>query len=193
MSGKSVAEIVGGAVFLVIGAAAIFHPASAFRTILIIAGILIIVYGVFQIAGWSKRKNIDFLSPADLVSGVISLVIGILFVFSLKFRNAVSDIYAVIMGISVAVGGIALFISGVSDLKQISGAGKAEFVKFRKNSVIKVILGIVFAAIGILIIAKPESLIKIIGYFIGILILSGGIALIADGVSKRNEDKDVVE
>lgn len=108
--------VVLGIIALIAGFFAIFHPGVAIKALTWILGIWLIVRGLFELFGAFTNNHV---MPRWLlvVSGALSLLIGILFVAN-PGASAVG--IAVLLGVSALVWGVVLIAVGLSVRRDLS-------------------------------------------------------------------------
>lgn len=74
--------LVGGILLVVAGILVMSYPDRSFRTFVFLFGILSIMQGILWISAYSRFRNLFDLSWVTILSGIIDIIIGILFLAS---------------------------------------------------------------------------------------------------------------
>lgn len=112
--GKSKNDVSSAALMLVLGILLLIAPKSLMATFIRIAGILALVYGIYEIIFFVKAQNKNYLA---LILGAFSVIVGFI---ALGNPNGILDAVPLIMGIAILVSGIQkLFIAPVAAIPDL--------------------------------------------------------------------------
>lgn len=153
-----------GVLLILFGIVFIISPQGTFETIVLTAGIILIVYSILRIIGIIVSKNP--LASYSIGSSVISLIFGI--IIASNTENAVKVIPMLL--------GLWLFITGLSTL--IFAIKVTKDTKSLISPITRTILGVISFTL-------PVIHIVTIGLFIGIILILSGINTITN---TKNEE-----
>ena len=164
-----------GVALIVVGAAVVSEPEMTFlatNLVVQVLGVLLVLGGIFQVAGsfWARRWRGFFL---QLLSGVFYLVVG---VFMIGKTDEAAAAFTLVVACALLVGGVLRILLSV--LLRFDGWGWVLL-----NGVISVLLG---AAIWR---HWPDSGEWVIGLFVGIEMLFGGLTWVMLALRVRSEPK----
>ena len=155
---KEIKGIFVSLLLIVLSVFLIMKPEEIIKTLIQVMGIIILLCGVIDFAGYFKMSEEEKLFNYGIMKGVLELCIGILFIF--KFETLV-DIFSIIIGLIIIF--INLFKLQLSlNLKQVENT----------NWFVGVIISTISLILGIVIILDPFGTTKILvitsGAIIGI-------------------------
>lgn len=160
--------LLNGIFLLIFGLLAVFNPGLTLKLILFYMGILLLVSGVFFIAGAIYRKGRQPTWGGWLVTGVIDLVMGLLFVF---YTELVLQVIVIIFGLWIVVIGLFQVITYINLKDNLP------------NKYFHLITGILALLFGVLLIINPFEGGNFLTILVGIssLVFGGIITMIALG------------
>ncbi|HTP14627.1 MAG TPA: DUF308 domain-containing protein [Streptosporangiaceae bacterium] len=168
LAGAWQATIFLGALTLILGLVVTFHPTGSLNVIAVLLGILLIISGIFHL--------IRVFDPREThrvwlgIAGLLFVVIGVILIRHLHLTVALIGLF---IGITWIVQGLAALIGGISGGVR---EGKAWWIAF----------GIVSIIAGIVVVAAPESSVKVLAVLIGIWFVVMGIFEMIGGFMLRS-------
>jgi len=168
LAGAWQATIFLGALTLILGLVVTFHPTGSLNVIAVLLGILLIISGIFHL--------IRVFDPQEThrvwlgIAGLLFVVIGVILIRHLHLTVALIGLF---IGITWIVQGLAALIGGISGGVR---EGKAWWIAF----------GIVSIIAGIVVVAAPESSVKVLAVLIGIWFVVMGIFEMIGGFMLRS-------
>ena len=164
-----------GVALIVIGAAVVSEPEMTFiatNLVVQLLGVLLVLGGIFQVAGsfWARQWRGFFV---HLLSGVIYLVVGVLMIGK---TDEAAAAFTLVVACALLVGGVLRIVLSV--LQRFDGWGWVLL-----NGVVSLVLG---AAIWR---HWPDSGEWVIGLFVGIEMLFGGLSWVMLALRVRTEPK----
>lgn len=163
---ENISKYLPSILLIVLGVAFIIFSNSITTYIVTIFGIYLIILGankLYQDHSYNKGNSSSLYS----LPGVTILVLGIL---TIVFSSSLAAIFLILIGVYVLCSGI---MSSILAYKMLNKS---------KESIAKLIFGIIETAIGIILIFKPGGTISFINIIIGIYLIYKGIILI---INKR--------
>ncbi len=154
VSVASILTAIAGLVLLIM-------PSLTNKIIVYGIGIVMLLYGLFRMFRYMKREASEAMIEHDLSIGLICIVTGL---FMLVYSEIVISILPFLFGLFLIYGG-ARSIQTAFDIKRFHG----------NNWHIHLIIGIVFAVIGIIAIRDPFGTAQMLTRFIGLGLLVEGI------------------
>ena len=155
-----------GAILIVFGLIFIVYAESAFGTIVLIAGIVIIAFSVSRLI--ISLKSNELLSNLSIMPSILGIIFGLVLIGNTK--KSVETV-TLLIGIWLLIGGISKLLILIK-----SATNRKELYK----PIFKIIIGaIAFIA--------PVLITEAIGYVIGIILILSGIATFID----KEEEKIV--
>lgn len=85
-----------GIIYALIGLLIITYPKVTASLLIFLIGLFITILGIIQLSAWFKMREILPASPLALFTGIISILVGVLFLFN-PFEGAV--LATIIMGV----------------------------------------------------------------------------------------------
>ncbi len=85
-----------GLLYAIIGLLIVSYPKVTASLLIFLIGMFITILGIIQLSAWFKMKEVMPASPLALFTGIISILVGILFLFN-PFKGAL--LATLIMGI----------------------------------------------------------------------------------------------
>lgn len=145
-----------------IGILLLMNPDTFTRAVLTAFGVVMLIIGVTHIIKYFKRKNESLFPALRLISGIISLIIGVIFTFCTSLIMGVFSLIAVIYG-------IILLVSGVFKMQDFFQAKKYEpYVP-----IVIFLSAAVSVVLGLIIIINPFETTLLVFRFAGISMLVG--------------------
>jgi len=132
---NKLAPLAAPLVYVLLGLVLFLKPTATASFLFTIVGVLLLVYGAVTVLSFFLRGGIGFSSQAELVFGVISAVIGGLF---LAHPTFLLDFVFLILGVYVLADGLVNLKRGL-DLR---ARGYAGWTATLVTSVISVLLGV---------------------------------------------------
>ncbi len=164
--------LLGGCLSLIAGVIVLFKPSDSLATLAVVAGILVLIDGIFElVASLSRsRSNRGLLA----VSGVVSVVIGILLI-----RHPVGGVTAIALfiGIWLVAVGLVRFI--------------AAFDEPRGHRAPRITVAVVEFVAGLVIVAAPGIGYATLALIVGIAFIANGLAMMVLGWGMRRVKHDI--
>lgn len=173
LKNQKVKTIVLSSILIIFGLLFCVLPNSSINYLEIVLSTLFIVYGIICLLGFTCSPR-ELREPLLLLESIIFMVVGVLIDFF-------PSLFVIAIGIIITVGGI----------KEILNAINIKFIG-EKNWWINVVIGIIFAALGltIIILSGTNVASMIVSIFLGVtLILDGICYLLLLFAFKREIDK----
>jgi uncharacterized membrane protein HdeD (DUF308 family) len=152
--------LVTGLVSIAAGVIVLAKPADSLVTLTIIAGIFVLVDGVFDLAAsFSSRTENRGLAA---VLGVVSMIVGILLI-----RHPIGGVLAValLIGIWLIAGGIVTMVRAFE----------------RSHRTWQILLALVEVAAGVILVSSPAISFATLALLVGISFIANGVATFALG------------
>ncbi len=166
--------LVLGAITAIVGLVALFSPQTALTWLAVVVGIWLVVSGIFQLIR-AFGSDLDGSERTLLViSGIISLILGVL-----CFRSSLG-----VIGVLVIIVGIAFLLRGIL---LIVDSFRADPVEGRGSGLLA---GLILSIAGIVLLVWPDVTASIFIWIVGlVLVVVGVLEIIASfrvrGVSKQ--------
>ena len=158
-------EKTAGLTTIILGLICIIFPMFSSEFVSIIVGLSLLFFGISTaFMGYNMRYDMDASSKVLLVIGIISVILGILFLF---FINALSFL----VSIQLYIVGFIMLVFGISGL--ITRMNTASLL----TSILVLVMGIVSLALAVFSLNEPIYIAIIMG--VG-LVIEGVSFLIAD-------------
>ena len=167
-----------GIIAIVYGIIAVVVPDTTVLTIVLYFGIVIFIIGLAML--WGAIKNIKAHLPyvADLISSIITIVVGVLLTF---YTSKSLTIFVMIIGVwAIVVAAVQFYL-----------ATRPDFIPSEKNTFW--INGTIALIFGIILFFNPFATAKFLVVISGILAFIIGIVLIMMSVRLKNLEKTVIE
>lgn len=148
-----------GALLIAFGVMFILSPSGTFETIVLIAGIILILFNCLKILGTLKSNNI--YTTYGITSSVIGIIFGIILIGN---KETAIKVIPVLLGLW-------LLVSGISSLVFLTKTSKNK-TQITK-AVLKTILGIISFALPVIPVIGA-------GLIIGIVLILAGITTITN-------------
>ena len=115
----------------------------------------------------------------EVVSSLILIVLGIIL---MVWPGAAMDIACMVIGCGLIIAGIICLIVFFVKRKK-SGEGK-----FSKDSVITIMKSVVIIVVGIVLIAKMKTVVSILPFIIGLLIIANSVVNVIQALLNRKQN-----
>ena len=161
-----------------------FTPVEASAVIPFVLGIVMIGDGIGRIAMWFDIRDSVRQSAWVLVSAVVSLIFGLMLVFSPALQMSVGVLVILLTGWWILALGIIRIVHAFhlrKIKKEAGGFGFSEMLG--SNWWIALILGALLTIFGIIVILNPMLGLGVIGVLVGCSVITAGINLIYLGCS----------
>ena len=165
-------EKIMGVLFIILGLLLVFYPivSSAFLSILI--GFSLVCFGMAAVCmGFVFTEDTTY-SALSIIVGVISLILGIIFMF---FLNALPFLFS----LQFFIIGFLMMFYGILGIAYLAGAA------YKLLSVTGLILGIVIVALTLFLASQPIIIAVIIGAFL----IIDGVCLLVVGSTESLIEK----
>jgi uncharacterized membrane protein HdeD (DUF308 family) len=155
-----------GYLSIILGLVFIIFPMFSAGLVSVIVGLSLLFFGISAIfMGWNMRNEVDNAFPNIILAiGIISVILGFLFIFYLDAISFLVGMQFYIVGFIMIVFGIAGLFSKVTRVSTFS-------------SLLVLIMGILAIALAIFAISQPVYIAIIIGI---VLIIEGAALLITN-------------
>lgn len=170
MKPQKIITIVIGALLAIAGIYCIVNPASIISMLGWIVGILMVISAAGKIGNWRERNALGFAENYELISAIISLVVGILLMVSNAFKFAISTAIIYILAAWLAVLGV-FRILGARNLKQMNVDPTMHLLNYHAQ----MRSGIVLLVAAAVIFLCPMLVTSAIGFIVGFCLLAFGI------------------
>ena len=177
MTRKAVSVILG-VLMIIAGVYCFFTPVETSTVIPFVLGI------VGRIVTWFDIRNIVRQSAWVLVSAVVSLIFGLMLMFSPVLQMSIGVVVILLTGWWILALGIIRIVHAFHLLKikrESEGFGFGEIIG--SNWWIALILGILLTIFGLIVILNPMLGLGVIGVLVGCSVITAGINLIYLGCS----------
>lgn len=171
---KIIAIIVG----ILLTAAGIFFfvsPGQGFFTLVLILGIVMIVDGVSNIVRFIENKGRGHSDIWSLLGAILSLIAGIILVTNHFSRFFVGRTILIILAIWILARGVFQIFVAISAGRFAGSMGAA--------SSVMLVVGLLMVVAGIIFIINPLLLEGIISVVVSLILIFGGVSLVAAGIS----------
>ncbi len=152
------------ALMVVVGILLIVLGRSAVTWIIIIGGVLMLLSGILGIIDASK-------SGGNMVSGVISAVVGIVLIIA---ASLLADIAMILLGLLLIVIGL-VTVLGTGNKISIGGESKSLGISSGGSRILDLAIGAIVLIMGIVIIVSPGSSLDLIVTIVGVIVLVMGL------------------
>ncbi len=178
MTRKTVSVILG-VLMIMSGVYCFFAPVETSAVIPFVLGIVMIGDGIGRIATWFDVRDIVRQSAWVLVSAVVSLIFGLMLVFSPALQMSFGVFVILLTGWWILALGIIRVVHAFHLLRikrESEGFGFGEMVG--SDWWIALILGALLTIFGIVVILNPRLGLGVIGVLIGCSVITAGVNLI---------------
>ncbi len=153
-------SLFAGLITLVLGIVVTLHPGGSLNVVAVLAGILLLVAGLFHLVG-----ALDHDAPSRAWSAVVGLAFVVLGIVLLRHLHLTLALIALLIGIVWIIQGVASLLAA-TDTSRPARAWSAIF-------------GVVSLAAGIVVVAVPEGSLNTLAVLLGIwFIVIGAMQLI---------------
>lgn len=155
-----------GYLSIILGLIFIIFPMFSAGLVSVIVGLSLLFFGISAIfMGWNMRNEVDNSFPYIILAiGIISVILGFLFIFYLDAISFLVGVQFYIVGFIMIVFGIAGLFSNMTRVSTFS-------------SLLVLLMGIIAIALAIFAISQPVYIAIIIGI---VLIIEGAALLITN-------------
>ncbi len=168
------AELILGILLIALGCLTFFSPATAIGSFVVFYGIAAIISGIVDIAFYARLQRGGFGPVSALISGILNILVGILFLLNI-------NIGVLTIGILFPIWFIVHCISRLSNLgfvKRTGGSG---------SYWITLIVNVLGLIAGCLLLFQPVLASVTLAYIIGALLLLFGIGGIVLAFSRLGQ------
>lgn len=169
-------SIFSSIILIVIGLLLFIKPGDTLKTISYVIGGLILVFGIFGIARFTKteKKGLNF----DLVYGVLSLIAGLIVILN---PEALASIIPVILGIWIVIN---------SSLK----VQYAFYIKTddSKKWIVALVLSLITLICGIILLFNPFKAASYVAKIVGLFIIIYAVIDLVESFIIKSKVKNVV-
>lgn len=159
-----------GLIALLFGLLAIFSPIDTLKVVIMYFGIVMIIVALAMLFGVYASMKHKLEYGTDLISAVVTLVLGIVLAF---FTERTLEIFVIVLGIWAIMLGIGqLFI-----MSALSSKGDKRFMLFS---------GLFTLAFGILLFFNPFAMASIMIVIVGVMSSLIGVVLISFAFKLKN-------
>lgn len=182
MSSRKIFSVVIGILLIIAGISCFFSPAQTSTIIPFLAGIVLAVIGLGKVIAWFDLESMLPMSGWPMLSAAVTLIIGLLLMFSNRFQIATSTVIIALIGIWIAVLGIIRLVHASRLHKaQKQGYSSDPDIDLRENWKTAFIPGLLLTIFGILLVCNPFIGFSIISIVIGLSIILAGASMIFFG------------
>ena len=165
------ATVALGAVTLILGCIVSFHPSGSLNVIAVLLGILMICSGLFHLVRIFGRGEAHRIWLG--ISGLVLIVIGVVFIRHLNLTITVVGLY---VGIAWIVQGVTALIAGIAGFGNGPGEGRGWWIAFGALSLIA----------GIVVTASPVTSVTVLAVLLGVWFIVIGFFEIIAGIMLRH-------
>ncbi|HAM15110.1 MAG TPA: hypothetical protein DCP91_04500 [Eggerthellaceae bacterium] len=173
-----VVVIILGVLMLIGGVYCLATPIATYAALGWLVGLAMLVEGIGSIATWNERRKMGFADGWTLAGAIVSIVLGLILLFSFVAQWAVDLFIAYMIAAWLVVGGIARIVASLHLRKFLQEEGPNAA---GPSWVLLLILGILVVLLGVLCLFNPLSVMMGVGFMLGISIVCVGIDLIVGG------------
>ncbi len=170
-------SIFSSIILIVIGLLLFIKPGDTLKTISYVIGGLILVFGIFGIARFTKteKKGLNF----DLVYGVLSLIAGLIVILN---PEALASIIPVILGIWIVIN---------SSLK----VQYAFYIKTddSKKWIVALVLSLITLICGIILLFNPFKAASYVAKIVGLFIIIYAVIDLVESFIIKSKVKNIVK
>ena len=159
---RRTSSIIVALISIVLGVVLIMYPKDAATIFVIVCGYSLIALGIYYAIVYFARKSGVAMLQAELLLGIVLLLIGIWIVT--KSQSVIALLQYVV--------GALIVIHGIIDLQASLNIKRAGFEKWGMS----LILSIVTLALGVLIILDPFSATEVLMVVIGVVLVFDGLS-----------------
>ena len=175
---KKLLVILMGLLMIIGGVYCLLTPVTTFLTTGYIVGVIILCDAIGNIVAWFNAKKYVEISGWYLANAIISLIFGIIIMFSIGMQFAVDMFIVYAVAVWVIMIGISRISMAIRMKKLINKLPKI----FKNKKWLGVLLfGILMVLFGILCVFKPIVLSSMLGVLIAWFIIFAGASLITLG------------
>jgi len=158
-----------GAISIAVGVVVLAKPSDSLATLAVIAGIFVLVEGVFDLVV-SMRRRTENRGMAAIV-GVLSVVVGVLLI-----RHPIGGVLAIalLIGIWLIAIGVVRFVQAFD----------------RENRAWNIVLAVIEVVAGIVIVSSPPIGFATLALLVGIAFILNGVAIFALGWTMHTLRRD---
>lgn len=166
-----IATIILGVMVIIGGVFALFSPGATFLSLAWLVGIMLIAVGIDEIAAFIVRRKQGDVSIWELLTGVLSIIAGILIISNVFTRALTSVMLVYTFAAWITLTGI-MRIAAAMQLKKLGNSW-----------VLMLLLGLLTIFLGIYSFIHPVFAAITLGYLIGFWLIMHGAGLISFGLS----------
>ncbi len=146
---------------IILGLLLIMNPTGVGRGIAVIAGIVLLVSGVIDVARYFMASQAFYNRGSDLIVGIIKCIVGL---FAVTRAGRVVSLIVNIAGIFVILNGI----KAIGNSLSMRAANMPGWM-------VSMVFSVLFLLVGISLLMNPFQAVAAVFVFIGILVLLSGI------------------
>ena len=184
MMTRKVISVILGVLMIIAGVYCFFTPVETSTVIPLVLGIVMVGDGIARIVTWFDIRDIVRQSAWVLVSAVVSLIFGLMLMFSPVLQMSIGVVVILLTGWWILALGIIRIVHAFHLLnikREYEGFGFGEIIG--SNWWIALILGILLTIFGLIVILNPMLGLGVIGVLVGCSVITAGINLIYLGCS----------
>jgi uncharacterized membrane protein HdeD (DUF308 family) len=171
--------ITSSSINIILGIIFILFPAFVNDFFSTIVGLLILLFGVYQIVSYASKKSYNVMSKVTLGLGIIGVFIGMYILLNPKFITSIIPL----------VSGLIIVINALNKIKQSSEFKASNYSKWWYNLISAIILLI----LGLILIYNPFKAVELIIRIFGIILIIEGIYDLITITSYSKEVKKVIK
>lgn len=175
MNAAKVISILLGILMTIAGIVFLFRPGATFNTLVLLLGIVLIVSAVSSLVNYFSVKHSGRSNVWTLISAILSLIAGIILITNHFARFFVQDVLLLLIAIGILVKGI------LQTAEAITLKGFAGSMGFGSSALLAI--GLIMIVCGIIFLISPGMLMGFISTAVSILLIVGGISMLAGGIS----------
>lgn len=166
--------IIIGILTVILGVWCLLTPIDTFGVVGWLITLSLVADGMGKVMVWIDYRKIGVSDTLALVSGILSLALGVVLVCSMTARIAVDVFVAYVMAFWILLGGLVRIARSfrMRDIRRTLGTFLGS------NWALSLATGILMTVIGAFCIANPAIVMVALGWQIGFALVAGGIALI---------------
>lgn len=184
MMTRKILSVIFGVMMIIAGVYCFFTPVESSAVIPLVLGIVMMGDGIGRIVTWFDIRDMVRQSAWVLASAVVSLVFGLMLVFSPALQMSVGVFVILLTGWWLLALGIIRIVHAfrlLSIRRASDGYGIGEMIG--SHWWIALILGLLLAAFGIAVILNPALGLGVMGVLVGCSVITAGLNLIYLGCS----------
>lgn len=175
MNVARIVSIIVGIIMTVAGVIFLFRPGTTFATLIFILGIVLIFSSITSMVNYFSVSSGGRRNVWTLITAILSLIAGILLI-SNHFANFFTSVVILyVLAIGILVKGILQVAEALTVKSMVGGMGM--------GSSALLVIGLFLIVAGIIFIISPGLLMGFISTAVSLLLIVGGISVLAAGLS----------